>query len=253
MIKKWLQAALDLFWPPVCATCPRPLPLRDDQGDPAAHFCPECLATVARMPAAACPLCARPFYNTASHVCGDCLKNPPPYAARSALIYQGAVAHSIARLKYKGDLSQVPTLAALAAPALVQPLAPSEPIDAIIPLPLSPRRLAQRGFNQATELARTLYRPWRAKMARIDERLLARPADGDLHLAGLSGASRRQAIRGCFQAPAPSLIQGASLLLFDDVLTTGATAGEAARTLLEAGAGRVTLATVARAVMRGWQ
>ncbi len=272
----------DLIWPPVCATCSRALPLVDDPLDPAGHFCPECLASVEFMPPAVCRICGRPFYQATEHVCGQCLATPPPYqTARSAVVYHGSVARSIARLKYAGDLSQVAVLAGLAGRVLGPPRIPggvdveptgralnlfsddqfqpgrfsAEPApvlgyDAIVPLPISGRRLVQRGFNQAAELARALYRPWRHL---LDERLLSRPADGDLHQAALGGDQRRQAIRGCFHVPAPPAVKGLRLLLFDDVLTTGATAGEAAATLLSAGALRVDVVTIARTVLQSWR
>jgi len=206
------------------------------------------------MPQAGCPVCGRPFFNREAHVCGDCLAAPPAYqSARSALVYAGAAARSIIRLKYYGEKTQIKTLSALAEQRLAAPfLSPGgepEP-DLIVPMPITARRLAERGFNQALELARSLYRPWRNL---IDENVLTRPEDGDVHQAALSADDRRKAIRGCFKVPEPSKIRGAVVLLFDDVLTTGATAGEAARTLLAAGAARVEVVTVARTILSDWR
>lgn len=260
-LKTWAgrlaRAAQDLLWPPVCAVCPRALPLRPDLRDPSAYFCPECLETAEMMAAAICPICGRPFYNSAGHVCGDCLVDPPLYdRARSAAVYQGGVSRSIALLKYGGQLHQVRALAALAGPTLISALPPGAGPwpgppnhDLILPLPISARRLAERGFNQAAELARAIYRPWASL---IDELALIRTG-GEIHQAALSGKKRRRAIRGCFQVPDPARVREARILLFDDVLTTGATAGEAAATLLAAGARRVDLATIARTVLDSWR
>jgi ComF family protein len=159
------------------------------------------------------------------------------------------VARSIALLKYHGQPPQARALADLARPVLAPLLSPGEPPDAIIPLPLSPQRLAERGFNQAALLARALFN---SRPDLIDEKLLIRTSDGRPQ-ATLSRDDRRKAIRGCFTAPAPETVRGARLMLFDDVLTTGATAGEAAQTLLTAGAARVDLVTIARTVLRSWQ
>ncbi|MDR3037854.1 MAG: double zinc ribbon domain-containing protein, partial [Candidatus Adiutrix sp.] len=111
------RAALaDLLWPPVCAVCPRALPLSEDPGRWTADFCPQCLATVELLPPEICPVCGRPFYHSSGHLCGDCLTAPPPFkTARAAAVYRGAVARSIGLLKYHGDLAQVRPLARLAA------------------------------------------------------------------------------------------------------------------------------------------
>ncbi|MDR1044312.1 MAG: ComF family protein [Candidatus Adiutrix sp.] len=250
-----LRSLGDLLWPPVCATCPRALPLAADERDPAAHFCPDCLAELEFMPESLCPLCGRPYFQAGPHLCGDCLRRPPAYdTARSALVYQGTAARSIALLKYHGDLSQIGALAELSSARLAPPEGPAradpDVYDFIVPMPISPGRLRRRGFNQAAELAKAIYRPWRKK---LDEKLLIRPGDGLVHQAALSGAERRRAVRGCFKIPEPSRVKGAAILLFDDVLTTGATAEEAARTLLTAGARRVDLHSTARTVLQDWR
>lgn len=255
-----VRAALDLLWPPVCSICPRALPLTADFLDPAAYYCPQCLKTVEFMPKTICPVCGRPFYQTEGHVCGDCLVDPPPYSrARAAAIYQGGVSRSIALLKYGGELHQLRALTALAGPILVSALPLIESgsesdgagYDLIVPMPVSARRLAERGFNQAAEMVRAIYGPSWAHL--IDGEILIRAHDGDAHQAALSGRRRRKAIRGCFQVTDKALVKDTRILLFDDVLTTGATAAEAAATLLKAGARRVDLATIARTVLDSWR
>lgn len=255
---RMLRAAQDLLWPPVCSVCPRALPLAPDPSSPSAYFCPECLESVEMMAAAICPVCGRPFFNSQGHVCGDCLADPPPYGrARAAAVYRGGLSRSIARLKYGGELHQLRALEALAGAALIAALPPgsgsdrSQAVyDLIVPMPISKRRLAERGFNQSAELARAIYRPWAAL---IDEDALLRISDGQAHQATLDARRRRKAIRGCFLVPDPNRVKNARILLFDDVLTTGATAGEAVTTLLKAGAGQVDLATIARTVLESWR
>ncbi|MDR1920424.1 MAG: double zinc ribbon domain-containing protein [Candidatus Adiutrix sp.] len=241
-------AIADLLWPPVCAVCPRPLPLVDDGLNLSAHFCPECLATV-EIPSAACRLCGRPLAGVGEHVCGDCLVSPPPYAgARSAALHQGAVAHSISLLKYYGQLRQLKALSALGLSALARP-GFSHDFDLVVPMPLSAKRQAERGFNQTFELARRLFAD---RPELVNVRLLQRSRDEGLHQASLAAAQRRRAIRGHFQVAAPETVRGARLLLFDDVMTTGATAGEAARVLLKAGAAEVRVFTISRTRRHFW-
>jgi len=241
---KLLGSLADLWWPPVCAVCPRALPLPPAEAGWRGCFCPACRDTVELLPAAICPVCGRPFYHSAGHLCGDCQAEAPPFqTARAAALYQGAVAISIGRLKYHGDLTQTRALAGLAA-AIPEAAA----CDLIVPMPLSSRKLAARGFNQALVLARAAF-PGRP----LEPRLLSRPLEAELPQAALTRGQRRQAIRGSFLVPAPGLVRGARVLLFDDVVTTGATAAEAARTLLAAGAGAVHLAAVAMTPRDSWK
>jgi len=239
-----LSILADLFWPPVCAVCPRALPLAPEGAGWRSRFCPPCLDTVELLPAALCPVCGRPFYHSAGHLCGDCQTDPPPFrTARAVVVYQGAAARSISLLKYHGDMTQTRVLADLAA---ALPELPAW--DVIVPLPLSPRRLAERGFNQALVLARAAF-PGRP----LEPRLLSRPVEAELPQAVLTRRERQRAIRGSFRVPAPGTLRGARVLLFDDVVTTGATGAEAARTLLAAGAREVHLATIARTVLNTWR
>lgn len=259
--KRFLQTMGDLLWPPMCATCSRLLPLEDSSETPEAHFCTQCLETIEFMSPKRCPLCGR-LYNLlqstneqklhSTHICGYCLIAPPLYhSSRSALIYKEAIERALKDLKYGGHLSQVAALVSLAREHLIPPVVPGDNPhgqmpDAIVPMPLSRSRLAQRGFNQATELAREIYKPW---VTLINEKLLIRIKDTIAPQASLKASQRRKAIRGSFKTKNPEAVRGLRILLFDDVLTTGSTAGEAAKTLLEAGAAQVDLATIARTLL----
>ena len=256
--RAWLKTlghtVMDMIWPPICCTCSRALPLTDGPAEAGQYFCPECLNTLELRPPSSCPLCGRPYFHTNSHLCGDCLSSPPPWnTAAWAMVYQGTAARSIALLKYHGDLNQIPALAALGRACLPWPAYTGDDEasiihDLIIPMPISPKRLNERGFNQAEELVATIYRPWRE---RIETRALIRKDDGRAHQATLSRTLRLKAIRNCFEVT--GAVSGAAVLLFDDVLTTGATAGEATRVLRKAGAARVDVATIARTVLQSWR
>lgn len=244
---------LSALAPPICPTCSRRLPLLEDDES---GFCPHCLSKLERGPELRCPLCGRPYYHGPGGLCGDCLKKPPPWQSYAwALVYDGTAALSLRLLKFHNSLRQVPALAALVRRLLPGPCykegraLAARPHDFIVPLPLSRERLKARGFNQCEKLVRAIYAPW-PELCRPD---LLRRRGTSPRQSTLNRVHRLKQVRGCFEAPYPSQLRGAAVLLFDDVLTTGATAGEAARTLLEAGASRVDVVTLARTVLRTWR
>jgi ComF family protein len=123
-------------------------------------------------------------------------------------------------------------------------------IDLIVPVPLTPSRLAQRGHNQAWEIARRLG-PALHRPARHD--LLRRRFDGP-HQVGLGHDDRAAAVRGAFEVPATRVhrVSGRRIALVDDVITTGATLGEAAQALRCAGAARVVAWALTRTPAPQW-
>jgi len=117
-------------------------------------------------------------------------------------------------------------------------------VDCIVPIPLHIRRLRERGFNQALLLARTL-----SKRTRIPcrERTLRKIKDTPFQTV-LKGRERRRNLKGAFHVDNKMDIKGNSILLVDDVYTTGTTVNECARTLLKEGADKVAIVTLARAI-----
>lgn len=203
-----------------------------------------CAACRAELPWAgpACARCGLPLPRPAP-CCGRCAGRALPFAASHAVfLYQPPVDALLRRLKFHADLAAGRLLAALAAPALAAAPRPG----ALLPLPLHRRRLRQRGYDQALELARPLGRALGLPV--LDTRLLRQR-----HTAPQSelGARARQAnLRGAFAlAPGPPL--PAHVALLDDVMTTGATLAEAARVLRRAGVARVDAWVLARALPPG--
>jgi ComF family protein len=187
-----------------------------------------------------CPRCALPLKAPAP-LCGECLEREPPFAAAWVPF---RYAHPLdlleARFKFRGDLAAGRVLAELMIERAGADV-PERP-DLIVAVPLHVSRLRERGYNQAFELARPLAR---ALDIQIDRNLLLRgratPAQ-----TGLDATSRRRNLRGAF-ALSTSRRLPAHVALFDDVMTTGATLRECARTLRRAGVARVDVWALARA------
>ena len=173
-------------------------------------------------------------------VCGACLREPPGFDATLACYaYDFPVDRLIQSLKYGGTLA--------VAAWLGQALAGGPPPDAelILALPLHPRRLRERGFNQATEIARELARRLRLPLA---HGLVERATD-TVPQAGLPWAQRRRNVRGSFLCRAD--LSRKRIAVVDDVMTTGATLNELAGALKRAGAARVTNLVAARTLPYG--
>lgn len=175
--------------------------------------------------------------------CGACIAHPMPFArAVAAVDYAFPWSGLVSALKFHSALDLAAPMAQLLADAVRAHAAPLPSL--VTAVPLGRLRLAERGMNQAWELARRVARRLQ-RPARAD--LLQRPVETP-HLADLPRAARIQAIRGAFAlAPgASALLRGQALALVDDVATSGATAAEAARVLLASGASSVELWVFAR-------
>lgn len=176
--------------------------------------------------------------------CGQCLRAPPAWSrAVAAVDYAFPWDRLIVDFKFHGRLELARPLAERLRQA-VQDAGAEREVDLLLPVPLAPARLAERGFNQAWELARRLGAALRLP-AQADA--LQRPLAG-AHQADLPRAERALNLRGAFLVEPRwrSLLRGRRIALVDDVLTTGATAREAATALLRAGTGAVQVWTVAR-------
>ena len=162
-----------------------------------------------------------------------------PFAeARSPYAYGGALADALRLLKFSARTDLGAPLGRLLAPSVADCAARLE-APLVVPVPLSRRRLAQRGYNQAALIALAAARGVRTE-------LLFRVRDTPSQI-GLSAAQRREALRGAFAA-APRAFAGRDVIVIDDVMTTGATLAACADALHQGGARRIVALTVARAL-----
>ncbi len=175
--------------------------------------------------------------------CGTCLRDAPPFeqvvcAADYAFPWDAL----IAAFKFQGRPELATPLAERLLAAVRAAAAPLP--ELVVPMPLAPARLAERGYNQAWELARRLAP---ALGVAADAQLLWRPADS-LHQTELGRAERQRNLRHAFMVDPRRRgeLQGRRVALVDDVMTTGATAREAAAALLRGGAAAVAVWVVAR-------
>ena len=182
----------------------------------------------------ACPVCAEA--SPGGNLCGTCLKDMPHFDATFApFAYAFPLDKLVQALKYQHRLA----VAAFLADAMLAGARPDG--DLIVPLPLSAGRLRERGFNQAVEIARPLARALGLplQLDGFTRRLDAAPQ------ATLPWKERRRNVRHAFECALD--LTGQSIIVVDDVMTTGATLDEFARTLKDHGALRVTNWVVARA------
>ncbi len=197
-------------------------------------LCAGCQEELPVLSPSRCPACALP--TPAGELCGACLNHPPHFdATLAAFEYRFPLEPMVIALKYHAQLPIADFLVGLMTQMIERPRA-----DAIVPLPLHPKRIVERGFNQSAELARRLAKHWRIP-------LVLGACERDRHTeaqAKLPGTDRHQNVKGAFRATRD--FSGQHVLVVDDVMTTGSTLDEVARVLKNRGAARVTNVVAAR-------
>ena len=169
--------------------------------------------------------------------------HPPIKICISAFPHAGEARELVHLLKYSADRAAAPLLGECMAHALAMSAAGGERFDMVIPVPLHPERLEERGYNQALLLAKIVGRHLSVPV--VDEALLRIHPTATQTVR--SREARLSAMQGAFRVPDPEAVKGRAILLVDDVITTGATAMSCARALMNAGAGSVTMLTACRA------
>ena len=230
-ISNTLSAWIRPIMSPACFLCCRPA---GDSG-----LCIACLISLPGADGVRCPICASPAATESP--CGRCIQRRPKYdRAVAALEYVSPVDYLIAGLKYSRDLSAARALAFVLARVLEHEPYP----DIVLPMPIAPARLRERGFNQAEEIARYACAEFGVSVSNgIAQRSFAGSPQ-----ASLPWRERAKNVRGVFNCNAD--VSGKTIAVIDDVLTTGATLGELAAVLKRAGAQSVTGWIVARTPSR---
>ena len=233
---------IDLLFPPRCSVCGELL----ERHDAASPFCPSCMAGIHFIGSPLCTRCgsAFPAEEGPDHLCGDCLVTERPYAvARSVGRYEGTLLKAIHRFKYRGRIGVGDLLGDIMAD-FAEKAWEMKVFDRVLPVPLHPQRLRERGFNQAVVLARSLSK--RCGLP-LDLTALRRSRITPPQV-GLHRKERSANVHGAFAVAHPERISGRRLLLVDDVYTTGSTLTECARVLIQTKAESVAILTLARAV-----
>jgi len=228
---------VDLVYPPRCPACGEGIAAQ--QG-----LCAECWGELAIPGEPACALCQRPFGSDTvgeGAICAPCLADPPRHDGIAAgTLYNDASRKLVLAFKHGRRIALAPMLARLAAARLPE----LEGEWLVVPVPLHPWRLWRRGFNQSALLAREIARI-RGQRLLVDALVRRKPTPT---LGGLGRTARARALSGAI-AINPSRaasVKGSSIVLVDDVMTSGATTDACVRVLKRVGAERVIVACFAR-------
>lgn len=259
-ISRLLLAALDILFPPRCLICEGDFPdsMIHAQALPPYHrpfwrelveeraFCPKCFREIPFIREPMCLQCGSPLPHNLNpeSSCGQCLVTPPLYASAQSLgLYEGSLHQAINRLKYNNQRTLANPLGHLLSIATDDRIR-SKRIDVILPIPLHPKRLKERGYNQSILIAKilALYIGIPVEFGCLERIRWTVPQ------VELKGRLREKNVRGAFRVTHPERINGKRVLLVDDVLTTGATVNEATRTLMKSGINEVHVLTLGRVV-----
>ena len=206
------------------------------------YLCDNCLADL-QDNHHACSLCALPITESQSTLlCADCLKSPPAFdRCLSAFVYAQPLEWMIQQLKFNEKLSYAPLLSSLMLRYLQEKSLEPLQIDAIIPMPLHPKRLKERGFNQSLLLLESIA----SKMGIFVDASSCRRIRNTPHQTGKTAQQRRKNIKGSFQFDNHKGYK--YVIIFDDVITTGSSVSELSKVLKRSGIERVDVWSLARA------
>ena len=209
LLRSCTRHVLDFALPPRCSACG--VIVADVHS-----FCADCWTSVEFLGAGGCKTCGLPLQATDADTCAVCLAKPPRIArTRSALAYSDISRSLAIRLKYGRKVAIAKTMARYMAP-----LVAADGDRLLVPVPLHRSRLWWRGFNQSALIAAELSK----RLGVETDALVLTRTRRTPPLKGMSALQRRKAVAGAFRVRDPSLVRGKTIVLVDDVLTTGSTA-----------------------------
>jgi len=235
-----LKGLADIIYPKVCLSCKTKLDASSLDG----IICRQCWGKIKRNAPPFCHSCGRHLEKAGftKNLCPGCLKRKVHFdRAFSPCAYDGVLKELIHNFKYSGKDYLGRTLSKLMLEFIREYNLPMDYVDAIVPIPLHKTRLREREFNQAHILGVHIAKEFNKELF---SDILIRHRNTQTQTE-LETAERLLNVRDSFSVNRKEMIRGKNLLLVDDVLTTGATSSEAARTLKDAGAGIVFVLTLA--------
>jgi ComF family protein len=228
------------FLPPQCPCCEK-FSEEGKQG-----FCSNCLSAIRWIEPPFCSICGIPFISNEveTHPCGACVTHRKYFTIARALgAFEGSLQEAIHRWKYEGKTYLTPFFAEWMAEGLNRYWEPGS-FDLLIPVPLHTQRLRERGFNQVLLLVKDLS----CRTGIPYHKTILQKKKLTIPQVNLSGAEREKGLRGTFHVIEKEELLGKTVLLIDDVYTTGATVNECSKVLLRGGAERVDVFTLAHAI-----
>jgi ComF family protein len=232
---------LELIYPPKCHICQC---VMISGGAGVDHICDDCIESLVRITSPLCPVCGTPFISRVEedHLCGNCLKKRPHYDALIApFLYEGCIMDAIHQIKYNGRTYITASVGELAASFAKERFKDTNGF-LMMPVPLHPKRLKERGFNQSLILARAIA----ANLGTDIDFLSLRRMRYTQPQTGLKKVERKRNVRGAFGLEGRPDLKGKTVILVDDVATTGSTLNECAKVLKKGGCEKVFCLVLAR-------
>lgn len=240
MLRGFLKGLTDIVYPKTCLACKNKL---HKQGTDE-FICEQCRGKIIKNIPPFCSSCGRHLLRNsfAKNICPRCLRTRWYFdRAFSPCVYDGVIKELIHQFKYKGKTHLGETLSGLLREFIIEYDLPIDYLDCVIPVPLHKTRLREREFNQAEILSRYIAQNFKLNMS-TDTLSRSRHTKTQTEL---DFDKRALNVENSFLVEKPENTAGKNILLIDDVLTTGATSSEAARSLKNSGANIVFVLTVA--------
>ncbi len=232
---------LDFLYPPLCQICRNSF----ESSDQNIWICPGCRSMLQWLPSVMCPVC-RAWLSDPERGCENCRRRAQYSWVYSLSVYDDKFSHLIKAFKYEGRVELGTYLGELLGEQL-RSFPQAAGIEAVLPVPIHIRKERKRGFNQTEIIAAAVARQLGALFV-VDQVTQARRNRDQI---GLSVEERFRNVRDVFEVAEPFELYGKSVLVVDDVTTSGATLNSIAYTLREAGARKIAAATLALALEDG--